>query len=440
MKLPARQKLALQLLMGLGVVTAISCTIRTVFSYQIKAEDKTWQGIPNALCRIFEINLGIVAANAPMMRPLWNYCKRRYRAHMLLHRNNRRNNSDNNNSNNNNNNNNTPTNTHPTLEGNMQWYHPPNRTPWYRRFRRHFQWNIRPPISQTSSTQSMNKRHSPASDLEHAEKATLPPPHPNVPKPRATSIWPQSVSVERDKEKDKDKEKPKSRSGGGGWSIPMSRGKSTDRVEKRDNRKAEKQAEKQAERERQKQAAAAAAAAEKAAEREDRDRPVNATWNKDEPADPPRPRRTSESFDLPLQGLRNEEWINEERERMREWASRKRREQQALQQREMQRQRSMGGQGVTQHDWGGVGYGGSYSSYSGGGGGGGGGSYGEFGMLGASGPAPSGGGHVSLAGSGNVSRSGSGSTQGGGGSGYGSLGSGGGRRVGHKAQPSWPLP
>ena len=459
MKLPPRQKLALQLLMGLGIVTAIACLIRTVFSYQIKAEDKTWQGIPNALCRIFEINLGIIAANAPMMRPLWNYCKRRYRAHMLLHRNN----SDNENNDN--------TDTRPTPEGNMQWYRPPNeRYPWYRRVHRHFQWNIRPPISQTSSTQTMNKRHSPESDAAHAEKVTLPPPHPYAPKPRATSLWPQAfVSDEKEapptraQSHDIRQQQPKKSF----WSRrpPVSRNKTW------------------------------------ALERggvdavDERDRPENATWNKDDPSDPPRPRRTSESFDLPLQGAKNDEWMFEERERMREWAAKKRREQEAR-----KREQSRGRFGDV--DWGGGGGGGPGTPYRdihhGD----------QLALHSPSRPHPptshpsttphspsrihpsttthnpthphhptrtssraasaaphrddplrlnpatnlarevdwegvgAGGGHVILAGSGSrsgsggmsgsVSRSGSGSTATGGG--------GGGRRQGHKAQPSWPLP
>lgn len=35
--------------------------------------DVTWGGVPNAFSRIFEINLGIVAACVPIMKPLYRY-------------------------------------------------------------------------------------------------------------------------------------------------------------------------------------------------------------------------------------------------------------------------------------------------------------------------------------------------------------------------------
>ncbi|KAL8833065.1 MAG: hypothetical protein Q9170_004527 [Blastenia crenularia] len=47
--------------------------VRTAFSGEIKSVDVTWEGIPNALARMFEINLGIIAACAPIMKPLVRY-------------------------------------------------------------------------------------------------------------------------------------------------------------------------------------------------------------------------------------------------------------------------------------------------------------------------------------------------------------------------------
>ncbi|MCJ1226069.1 hypothetical protein MMC12_002718 [Toensbergia leucococca] len=72
-KISIRTKVALCLLMGLGVITAVACVVRTSFSWQIKSNDVTWVGIPNALARMIEINLGIIAACAPVMRPLVRY-------------------------------------------------------------------------------------------------------------------------------------------------------------------------------------------------------------------------------------------------------------------------------------------------------------------------------------------------------------------------------
>ena len=134
MKLPRRQKYALNFLMGLGIITAITCIIRTAFSYEVKADDQTWEGIPNALCRMLEINFGIIAACMPMMRPLWNWSKRKWRERFGP----------------------TKVTTVRTPMSRLQWYRAPEKEPWYKRLRRYFQWAPRPPISQTSSTQSMN--------------------------------------------------------------------------------------------------------------------------------------------------------------------------------------------------------------------------------------------------------------------------------------------
>ena len=67
-KLATKTKIALCMLMGLGVFTAVACVVRTALSGQIKSADLTWEGIPNAIARILEVNLGIIAACTPMMR------------------------------------------------------------------------------------------------------------------------------------------------------------------------------------------------------------------------------------------------------------------------------------------------------------------------------------------------------------------------------------
>ena len=166
MKLPRRQKWALNLLMGLGLVTAVACLIRTAFSYEVKAGDQTWAGIPNALCRMLEINLGIIAACMPMMRPLWNLGRRKWQEKFGPEK----------------------MTTVRTPMSRLQWYSPPSHSPWYKRIKRHFQWSPRPPVSQTSSTQSMMNR---SGRYQDNEKAMLPRPAPHVPKPIPQSKWPQ---------------------------------------------------------------------------------------------------------------------------------------------------------------------------------------------------------------------------------------------------------
>ncbi|KAI4187397.1 MAG: hypothetical protein LQ348_004087 [Seirophora lacunosa] len=72
-QLRKRTKMGLCMLMGLGVVTAAICIVRTALSGSVKSMDVTWGGVPNAFSRIFEINLGIVAACVPIMKPLYRY-------------------------------------------------------------------------------------------------------------------------------------------------------------------------------------------------------------------------------------------------------------------------------------------------------------------------------------------------------------------------------
>ena len=78
-RIKRKTKINLCILMGLGFVTAIASMVRTGFSYQIKSEDITWVGIPNAIARILEVNLGTIAACAPMMKPFYRYVRARIR-------------------------------------------------------------------------------------------------------------------------------------------------------------------------------------------------------------------------------------------------------------------------------------------------------------------------------------------------------------------------
>ncbi|KAL8788429.1 MAG: hypothetical protein Q9213_001652 [Squamulea squamosa] len=89
-QLNKRTKVGLCMLMGLGVITGGICIGRTALSGQIKSMDVTWAGVPNALARVFEINLGIIAACIPIMKPFLRYVKARATGqdpHDILYRN-----------------------------------------------------------------------------------------------------------------------------------------------------------------------------------------------------------------------------------------------------------------------------------------------------------------------------------------------------------------
>jgi hypothetical protein len=52
-KLNMRVKIALNLLMGLGIITGAVCIVRTSYSWEILSDDETWVGIGNALTRMY---------------------------------------------------------------------------------------------------------------------------------------------------------------------------------------------------------------------------------------------------------------------------------------------------------------------------------------------------------------------------------------------------
>ena len=174
MRLPSRQKIQLSLLLGLGIITAFACIARTAFSYEIKQDDVTWQGVPNALCRMLEINLGIIAACMPMMRTLFIHVKKKYS---------KRRDSE-------------SLSSTRTPASQLQWYVPPTLTPWYLRVKRNL-WNP-PPAMEMARPPSIG-----ASDSDHSipkpdsniEKFPRPP----LPKRRSTpqrkvNVWPQHKS------------------------------------------------------------------------------------------------------------------------------------------------------------------------------------------------------------------------------------------------------
>ena len=59
--------------MGLGIITGAIAIARVATAWQIKADDLSWVGVPNAMTRIFEVNIGNIAACVPIMKPLSRY-------------------------------------------------------------------------------------------------------------------------------------------------------------------------------------------------------------------------------------------------------------------------------------------------------------------------------------------------------------------------------
>lgn len=79
-----KTKIALCVLMGLGVITAACCTVRTVLSGAVKDPDITWAISANVAWRLPEVNIGIVCANAPVFRPLYLYYQGRLASQQSL--------------------------------------------------------------------------------------------------------------------------------------------------------------------------------------------------------------------------------------------------------------------------------------------------------------------------------------------------------------------
>ena len=113
-RLKFHTKIALNLLMGLGVITGTVCIVRTSYSWEILSSDYTWVGIGNALTRIVEVNFAIIGACAPIMRPFVLYLRARFakakegRYHESLE-------------------------SVPTAASQLTWFSPPSQTPWYKR-------------------------------------------------------------------------------------------------------------------------------------------------------------------------------------------------------------------------------------------------------------------------------------------------------------------
>ncbi|KAI4287806.1 MAG: hypothetical protein L6R35_002937 [Caloplaca aegaea] len=71
LQVKVRTKVGLCLLMGMGLITAVCCTVRTALSGAVTSPDVTWDISANVGWRLPEVNIGIVCANAPALRPLY---------------------------------------------------------------------------------------------------------------------------------------------------------------------------------------------------------------------------------------------------------------------------------------------------------------------------------------------------------------------------------
>ena len=77
LKIRKRSKISLCFLMGLGIITGGIAVARTATAWQIKSEDLSWVGVPNAMTRIFEVNIGNIAACVPILKPFGRYVRAR---------------------------------------------------------------------------------------------------------------------------------------------------------------------------------------------------------------------------------------------------------------------------------------------------------------------------------------------------------------------------
>lgn len=68
-------KYVLILLMGLGGITGGIAIARVATAPEIKAYDGSWKTVPNTMTKIFEVNIGNVAACVPLFKPFGKYVR-----------------------------------------------------------------------------------------------------------------------------------------------------------------------------------------------------------------------------------------------------------------------------------------------------------------------------------------------------------------------------
>ncbi|MCJ1451381.1 hypothetical protein MMC28_001717 [Mycoblastus sanguinarius] len=71
-----KTKLGLWLLMCLGYITGACCLVRIVLNGQALPLDETYDGIVNWVWRLFEVQIGIIAACIPTLRPFYMWLAR----------------------------------------------------------------------------------------------------------------------------------------------------------------------------------------------------------------------------------------------------------------------------------------------------------------------------------------------------------------------------
>ena len=74
-----KTKLGLWVLMCLGFITGACCLVRTVLNNQSVPLDGTYDGIVNWVWRLFEVQIGIIAACIPTLRPLFIWTTKRFK-------------------------------------------------------------------------------------------------------------------------------------------------------------------------------------------------------------------------------------------------------------------------------------------------------------------------------------------------------------------------
>ena len=72
LQIDLKTKIGLWLLMCLGFITGACCIVRTVMNGQSLPPDGSYGGIVNWVWRTFEVQVGIIAACIPTLRPLYS--------------------------------------------------------------------------------------------------------------------------------------------------------------------------------------------------------------------------------------------------------------------------------------------------------------------------------------------------------------------------------
>jgi len=89
LNIPRRSKHGLCLLMGLGIITGAIAIARTATAYEIESPDLSWVAVPTSFTRIFEVNIGNIAACVPVLKPFARWVHARFTGrdpHQILRR------------------------------------------------------------------------------------------------------------------------------------------------------------------------------------------------------------------------------------------------------------------------------------------------------------------------------------------------------------------